>query len=102
MDKNKIKLETLNLYPRFMYTRYKDKSVTTECVLENADKKVIAVGMSFCSPKDNFRKSEGRVVSMGRAVSALEHKKSLYPTSRKDNLAVMLFKNDYKATYLGV
>jgi hypothetical protein len=98
MDKNVAKLNTFKLHPRYKHVKYDDGVSATICILETEDKIAVAQGVSLCSVRDNFNKSEGRTISLGRAISAFEHKDNLYPIKRN-----VICANDaaFKALYLG-
>ena len=71
------KLEELEVRPLFYYN-----GCTTTCLLLKG-KKVVARGISICSPKDQFIKREGRVKATGRAIGALINRTSynrIYPS----------------------
>lgn len=45
---------------------------TTCCYLEDEDNKVVARGYAQCSPSDQYNKSIGRAISLGRALKEYE------------------------------
>jgi hypothetical protein len=100
MDKNSVKIEKKGLHPRFTHLTFPNGSRVTECVLENSKKEALSKGFSICSNRDIFNKAEGRAISLGRAVAALEHKKSLYPIDREDNEICIALKGSFKAEYI--
>lgn len=44
----------------------------TRCLIEDKEGNAIAVGYSFCSPKDQFSRKLGRQIAQGRALRRLE------------------------------
>lgn len=79
--KNAQKIETLQLFPQFEYHQWEDGSAATICKLEDNDRKLISVGFSIMSPKDQFVKAVGRNSSAGRAIAAFEKKSNVFPAS---------------------
>ena len=103
---NEQKLAKLGLHAHYEHYRFPDKSAITECMNEDDNRAVKARGFSICSHKDNFCKADGRIKSLGRAMSALEGKKNMFPVDGKmgrKNEAMFAFSvevSEYLALYL--
>ncbi len=95
MDKNKEKLKKYNLYARFHYNHFSDGSVLAECRLSDQNKASIAYGYSLCSPLDHFTKAEARNKTMGRAICAIDHRKSMFPIKGGSHKASKYFTRNY-------
>lgn len=102
-----IKTEN-NHYVTFYFKHHRDvnkKLFATTCTFIDNNNKIIAVGVSICSDKDNFSRKRGRDISFNRAMIAYTHKESRYPVRRLDALSVMKFMNQiglkYKSSYFG-
>ena len=81
-SKNEIRIENQGISPIYYYSRVKFnqeeiEDIATTCLLIDEEKAVIARGIAICSFKDNFNKSKGRSIALGRAIQAYEHHCSL-------------------------
>lgn len=107
-DKNLYVKTEDNNYITFYFKHHRDtnkKLFATTCTFIDDNKKIISVGVSICSEKDNFYRKRGRDISFNRAMKAYVEKESLYPVRRLDSLSVMKFMNQvglkHKAAYFG-
>lgn len=75
---NKTKLQEQGLTDLYYYNHSPNNSHSTACLLFDGEK-VIAKGVAYCSPREQFIKRTGRNIACGRAVKALEHEVDMLP-----------------------
>jgi len=64
-----------------------ERSKACIVLIFNKKKNVIARGVSICSEKDNFNKLKGRLMARGRALHAIEMRKSNNEIVIRDSIA---------------
>ena len=77
-----------------IYYYYRDKNnrpVVTVClIVGKRNRKLVALGISICSPKDNPCKEIGRYYARERAIKAFVDKNSFDPIVGKEELQVII------------
>jgi hypothetical protein len=68
----------INLHTRYQHVRDLDsndnvlpRGGATYCFLEDETRHVVAMGVAFCGPQDQYNRKIGRDISYGRALKSL-------------------------------